>query len=220
MQFTQMTISKKLLVFAFSALFPLCGFAQIGQKYIIAPGDKTIIVNKVNKGIYGSENKFLRKDKKYSEKDIYFDSKSSYRSLEEAAYSTSNLLKKVEKQMAESEDNNESLSFRLSAKFLKQKSEEREARMIADSLMRAEIDKNAKQLAEAYTKFGNRPTFYLNGVEIPESYIDYLKPKDVLSRVVKATGALSGNPNGEIWMEITPSAAKRIKLESFKPAED
>ncbi len=73
-------------------------------------------------------------------------------------------------------------------------------------------DPTVEELAVLYIQFGDKPTYYINGVEVPHNLVNQLYPNEVVKREFRTTDTASGNPNGEIWYVVTDRALNRIKI--------
>lgn len=192
-------------------IFSVSAEAQIGKKKIIlASGDTTLLVNPVSNGLRGEDSKFLNKDRRFNDQQVFVELKTDYSSLEEAALDTNALLEKIVKAQANGVDGNESLSFRASQVNRMKEIKEKQVQSIVDSMLVS--DASAEEIAKKYLEFGNQPAYYINEQRVDPSVPDLLRPKEVLSRMVKVTNVISGNPNGEVWYEVTPEAIQRLKL--------
>lgn len=133
-----------------------------------------------------------------------------YRSLEDATNSISGLIDTI-KEEQDKKAKNQSLSFRLSQKNRDQLNKERKAeaewekRKVEESLKLSVND-----LVNLYEKYGDKPTYYINGVIVDESVVNQLRQSDILSRQFKTNNTASNNPNGEIWVEVPIPVAQNI----------
>lgn len=206
-------LNKYILAICLMVLFSVCATAQIGTRYILRSGDTTLVVNNTNYGLKDKKSKFLHRDNSFTNMSVNFmDMTSNYRSLEEARFATDTSLVKLEEIQSDLFEPNESLSARISQGYIKLGFREREARLKADSMERAKIKLSTDQLAAQYEKFGTKPTLYVNDVEVPQSIVDRLKAKEILNRKVKVLDTRTGNPNGEIYYEVTPTAIRRLDI--------
>lgn len=185
---------------------------QIGKNiYITTSGDTTLVVNAISKGLKTPETQFLFRNKKNPELDsIFSDKRSDYSSLETATLDVSRLLHEVETEQKMSKGDNDALSFRLSSKNRDMRKKELEAREISDEIVKK--DRSVQELAALYAMFGDKPTYYINGVEIPQSVASQLYPSEIVEKTMRVTDTASGNPNGEIWYTVTEKGLNRIKL--------
>lgn len=185
---------------------------QIGKDvYITSSGDTTLIVHAISKGLKTPETQFLFRNKKNPELDsIFSDKRSDYASLETATLDINRLLREVETEQKMSLGNNNALSFRLSSKNRNMRKKELEAREISDEIVQK--DRSVQELAALYAMFGDKPTYYINGVEVPQAVANQLYPSEILEKTMRITDTASGNPNGEIWYSVPEKALTRIKL--------
>jgi len=218
-----MNLSKYIILLSALVLLPLFVKAQIrpvtkrqaeqiGKKvYITSTGDTTLVVNPLSQGLKNPNTQFLFRDKTNAELDsILSDEKSSYTSLEAATLDVDRLLREVESEQKASKGTNNALSFRIASKNRNMRKKELEAREIADDIIRK--DRSVQELAALYAMFGDKPTYYINGVEVPQSVVNQLYPTEVIERDMRVADTASGNPNGEIWLSVTEKALNRIKL--------
>ncbi|MFV0418154.1 MAG: hypothetical protein ACK5KT_05440 [Dysgonomonas sp.] len=219
-----MNISKYICILCAFMLLPLFVKAQIIKPvtkrqakqigkdiYITSSGDTTLIVNAISKGLKTPETKFLFRNKKDAELDsIFSDKKSDYISLETATLDINRLIREIETEQKMSRGNNDALSFRLSSKNRDMRKKELEAREISDEIARK--DYSVQELAALYAMFGDKPTYYINGIEVPATIANQLYPSEILEKTMRVADTASGNPNGEIWYKVAEKALKRIKL--------
>lgn len=208
-----MHTSKSLLLFIFFS-FSLFVTAQIGsRKHILSNGDTTLVVNRVSGGLKDPDAQFLlrRSIPKVPEDSIFPPQQSSFSSLEEAALAVNRLLGKVGVEQALSrQEGNDGLGFRLSQLNRRNMRKDAEARSLADSLLSVEAP--VSELVDLYAKFGNRPTYYINGVVTEEKIVNRLLPSEILRKELRVINTLSGNPNGEVWYDVSAKGIERLKL--------
>ncbi len=185
---------------------------QIGKKtYILSTGDTTRVVNTVGSGLSDPYSKFLfRKNINPEVDSIFLDTKSDYNNLEEAALDVDKLLREIELEKRLNNENNDALAFRLASKLRNLKKKEQTASNTVDSLLKQ--DPSLAELTAMYLKFGDKPTYYINTVEVPYTLVNQLYPSEIVKREMRATNTASGNPNGEVWLLVTDKALNRIKL--------
>lgn len=185
---------------------------QIGKKvYITSSGDTTLVVNPISKGLKTPETEFLFRDSSNPELDsILAEQRSNYSSLEAATLSVNRLLSEMETEQKTSKSSNNALSFRIASKNRNMRKKELEAREISEEVIKK--DRSVQELAALYAMFGDRPTYYINGVEVPLSVVSQLYPSEVVGKTMRVADTASGNPNGEVWYSVTEKALKRIKL--------
>ncbi|MDR2955379.1 MAG: hypothetical protein LBV43_09885 [Prevotella sp.] len=218
-------IKSIILIFVLTIL-PLFAFAQfrgnvtkrqseqIGKRtYITSTGDTTLVVNPLSQGLNNEYTRFLYTDPELSDPEldsIFSDPTSSYSSLEAAALDMNRLLRDIETGQKESKGNNDALAWRI-ANFNRQvRKKEMEAKEIAEELVKK--DRSVEELAALYVMFGDRPTYYINGVEVPYTVINQLYPNEIIKTDRRTSDTASGNPNGEVWHSVTEKALSRIKL--------
>lgn len=163
-----------------------------------------------------AEEKVLVEEKKTtpaspSKKSVFAKDPTKYKTLEEAAMAAQELLDKLK-----TEDSGTSkpgsLSSRLSkgagnSSLRKEQSSVNNSfasgrgnrPMISEKTVEAE-----KQYEEASTPYTVEPvpTYYINGVEVDKSVVDKLRKADILSREVRSRNTQSGNPAGEVWIQL------------------
>lgn len=189
---------------------------QIGKKtYKVTTGEVTKVVNTVGSGLDDEYSEFLFRSGNGEADSIFSDISSNYNSLEEAALDINDLLQEVERERKVNNENNESLAFWISQRNRNRRKVEKEAQTLAKQIIQKEQELTVEELALKYVKFGDKPTYYINGVEVPQSIAVQLYPSEVVKRDIIATETASGNPNGEIWYTVTDRALNRIKI----PAE-
>lgn len=147
---------------------------------------------------------------KSSKKSIFEKEPSKYESMEAAAWATQDLLDKLK-----SEQSSPSSSGSLSSRLAKgagnsslRKSQSSIGGFGSRNLNRPMISEKTiedeKKFEEAATPYTVEPvpTYYINGVEVEKSVVDKLRKGDILSRQVKSRNTQSGNPAGEVWIEL------------------
>ena len=223
-QFYKMNISKYICILCTFALLPLFAKAQntkpvterqakqIGKDiYVTSSGDTTLIVNAISKGLKTKDTQFLFRKKGDPEMDSIFSNRgANYSSLETATLDISRLLQEMELEKEKSKGNNDALSFRLSSKNRDIRKKELEAREISDEIVKKEH--SVQELADLYAVFGDKPTYYINGLEVPQTVINQLYPDEIISKTMRVNDTASGNPNGEVWYMISEKGLNRIKL--------
>lgn len=210
-----MNTAKTIILSFVILLFPLFAIAQKNDAwkkiYVVSTGDTTRVVNTVNAGLKDPSSKFLFKKPNPVVDSIYGEMKSNYHSLEEATLDINSLLSDLERDQSLLNPKENSLSYRLSRNAIDNIKKEREAKYIADSIL-AYKKASVEQLSSEYIRFENRPTYYINGVEVGPEVVNQLMPGDIVERELKVEKVVSGNPNGEVWFLITNKAAQRIKI--------
>lgn len=219
-----MSTSKYIIILISLLLFPLLADAQIyraptkneakqiGKKiYIISTGDTTRVVNTISGGLTDEYSKFLfRKDKSAEADSIFGETDPTYSGLEEAALDVDRLLREIEAEKRINSERNDALGFRLARDYRNRKKKEQAAINIADSLMRK--DASIEELTNMYIGFNGKPTYYINGLEVPFSITNQLYPSEVIKREMRVTDTASGNPFGEIWFLVSEKTLNRLKI--------
>lgn len=136
-----------------------------------------------------------------------------FTSLEEAEREVEDLLNRVSKDKSAYQRRNGALAVRIGQNaIIRNREKDRVARDAWTDMLQS---KNAttEDFVELYERFGERPTYYVNDVEVDQELLNKLRESDVMKREYRVKNTVSGNPNGEVWYTITTKAAKRIKLE-------
>lgn len=220
-----MSANKYIILFSFLLLLPLCVKAQrfksvterqaeqIGKNYYVTTSkDTTLVVNFISTGLNSPETEFLKLDRSNNTLDSLFHKKLDYTS-EEAMLDMNSLILDLQKEKKELKGNNDGLSFRLASKNRDLRQKEIEAKKLVDAVrVKPKEDLSTEELAALYLKYGEKPTYYINGVEVDQSIVNQLHPSDVLKEDRRVKETLSGNPNGEIWITATEDGLNRIKI--------
>lgn len=138
--------------------------------------------------------------------------KTKYNSIEEAAMDVNRLLNTISTERVAAQKINGGLAFKISQHQVANKRKDKIAQDAWEEMMKKE-DTTVEDLIEIKKLYGNRPTYYVNGYEVGQDVLNKIRESEVLTREYRVTNTASGNPNGEVWYEITPKASKRIKLE-------
>lgn len=185
--------------------------AQIGTKtYVLKSGDTTRIVNSISGGLDDPDARFLFRRNIPEVDSVFMDANSKYGSLEEAVLATDRLLREVEMEERISNENNDALSFRIARYNRNMKRKTKEADEITESIFK--VDPSIEELVALRLKFGDKPTYYINGVEVPHSVVNQLYPNEVVKKEARIKDTASGNPNGEVWYVVTDKALMRVKI--------
>jgi len=219
-----MNTNKYILLLCLILLFPLFAVGQrlkpvtkreaeqLGKKtYKVSTGEVTKVVNTVGSGLDDEYSQFLFRKPGNTEADsIFSDINSNYGNLEEAALDIDRLLREVELDRKTNSDTNKALDFWIARRNMQRKKKEQEADKIADNIIKR--DPPVEELARMKLRFGGKPTYYINGVEVDNSIANKLYPGEILKRDIRTKDTASGNPNGEVWMTVTDKALQRIKI--------
>lgn len=208
----QMKTNKYILFLGLMLLVSASLFGQAGRKKIILSTGDTVLVVKQQSFLTPEDIKFLRKDTLKS--GAIMDMKSDYNSLEAAALDVDKLLAEIGVSQSLSKQNNESLSVRLATRNLRNLKKEQQARNTWDSIMAKEP--TVKELTEFYELYGNKPSYFINGVMVDEQLVNRLRSSEILSRQLRTIDTATGNPNGEIWYEVTEPALRRLGFSEVK----
>lgn len=206
-----MNISKYIL-FIGLILLPALSYAQrIGSKYIVTTGDTTQIVNSVS-GLKSPDAKFLLKKNTAAGDSVLANMSSDYSSLEEALMDVNSLITSVEKDQAHLKTGNTGLSYRLSKMNIEGMQKEKKAKAMADSLLQVQYLQSVEEMARKYEAFGNKPTYFINGINVPQEAVNRLTSSEIVERNIKIQDTSSGNPNGEVWFTVTDKAMRKLGL--------
>ncbi|MFT4222757.1 hypothetical protein [Dysgonomonas sp.] len=179
-----------------------------GQKYRVTTGDTTKIVSRVNTGLTGPEFEFL-----FSAKGKVIDS--LYNEIQpnltpsKAVKEVNDILNEIERNQAILKAGNASLSYRLSTEYIAANKKEKSARAYADSLLLEQKRMSQNELISKYLTYGDKPSYFVNGMPVKPEITALLMPGDVISRDLRTN---TPNPNGEIWLVLTEKAMHRLKL--------
>jgi len=180
---------------------------QIGKKeYKVTTGEVTKVVNSVGSGL----DEFLLRKGNSEADSIFAGATSDYSSLEEATLDIDDLLRQVELEKKLNSKTNESLGFWISQSHDRRRKKEQEATRIANNIMRKEP--TVEELVREKIVFGNKPTYYINGVEVEQSFINKLQTSEIIKREIRTKDTASGNPNGEIWYMVSDKTLNRLGI--------
>lgn len=147
-----------------------------------------------------------------SKKSVFQKDPSIYDSLEEAAIVTQELLEKLKSGQTGTKSSG-SLSSRLS-KGAGNSSLRKGQPSAGDSFASGRLGNRpviSEKTVEAERKYEEAstpytveptPTYYINGVEVDKTVVDKLRKADILSREVRSRNTQSGNPAGEVWIQL------------------
>lgn len=188
--------------------FPLVMMSQTGhRKYVTRSGDTTIVVMAGHTGLSGENAAFLL-DNKVSED--YQEKYNRYKMLKDAAEETNELAGVVKQEKERTNPTSGSLGFRIAKQNIEYLKKEEQAKRLGRE--RLSKDASVQEMAYMYEKFGERPSYFVNGVEVDSKTASALSDKDILTRSLKTTGTTTGNPNGEVWYVVTSKAFDRLKI--------
>lgn len=182
------------------------------KRTVVLPSGDTISTTNKRTHILNKEDlEFFRRDTiNIDALNILYSGNSKYRSLEDAANNISELIDTI-KDEQDKKDRNQSLSFKLSQKNRNQWRKEREAEDEWEKRKSEEsIKLSVHDMVNIYEKYGDKPTYYVNGVNVDESVVNQLREADILSRQFKISNTASNNPNGEIWVEVPIAVAQNV----------
>ncbi len=214
-----MNLSKYIILVLIASLLPFLAYAQKkGNKYIVTTKDTTLIVS--NRGEKDPQNKFLFNKMGADADSVSAILKSDYNSLEGALMDIDRLIGQIEKDQILLKTGNTSLAYRLSRANIDSRDKEKRARIIADSIQQEMLKKSADELAQEYVKYGNKPLYFINGTRVQSEVVDRLSPNDVIKRDFIIQNAVSGNPNGEVWITVTDKAISKLNLWATEKSSD
>lgn len=204
-----MKILKHILLLNILLTFPIAAFCQLGNKRIVLSSGDTVRVVNQRALLSKQDINFLRRDS--SNQSPLFDYKSDYSSIEEAALDLERLLGKINTSKSLSQKNNESLSVRIATRNLRNLKKEQDIQNTWDSIITSEPP--MEELKQLYKLFDGKPSYFINDVMVKPQVVDRLRQNEILNRSIRTINTATGNPNGEIWYEVTPQAFKRLKIE-------
>lgn len=118
---------------------------------------------------------------------------SRYKSLEEAYMETEALIKKLQK------DSSSDLTNRVKDGSKTSSTKVSNNGQYDNFLDSPQLDADVQ--AALYEKFGNEPSYFIDGVQVEKKDFLRVRDKDVVSRTIKTKDTVTANPNGEIWIE-------------------
>lgn len=215
--------AKRYLLILVVLILPVLASAQRigGNKYKVTTGDTTKIVSRVNTGLKGPEFEFLFNTKGEVIDSLYNEIQPNTTSAK-AVVEVNDILKEIERDQAILKAGNTSLSYRLSREYVAASKKEKSARAYADSMLLEQRRLSEKEQALKYMMYGDKPSYFVNGMPVDARIADLLLPGDVIERNIKTN---SSNPNGEIWLILTEKAMRRLRLptentEMYGPMEN
>lgn len=186
---------------------PLLSFAQVGKKVIpLSSGETTV---QVKPTVIGTESKELRRSPNDS---MFYNMNTNYRSLEDAAYDLARTIQDIEESQRVVEKKNDALSYRIAKGNVLKIKDVKETENRLDSLQIFTRAETGAEIAALREKYGNKPTYYINGMEVDESLTNRLRRVEIRSRTVRTTRTASGNPNGEVLFEVPDATMYRLGL--------
>lgn len=208
----QVYTSKNILLISFFLLIllPAGLSAQVGmKKYITRSGDTTIIVNAAS-GLKAADARFL-----YDEGSREgLNRRSRYNRLKDAVDETNQVADVVEVESKETNPSSGSLGFRIAQKNIRYLQNEQKATRIAHENINR--DATVEELTYLKEKFGGKPSYFVNGIQVTPELAASVSHKDLLSRDLKVTNTTTGNPNGEIWYVVNTKTFARLGLEDYE----
>lgn len=202
-----LTINKHILLVLLLA-FPLVLSAQIGKKkYVTRSGDTTLVVMTGSTGLRGEDAQFLF-DETISED--FVQKRSRYSRLKEAAVETEQVAGVINAEQEEMNPSASSLSFRIAQKNVRYLQNDKSTNNLANR----KINPNTSldEMVYLKEKFGNKPTYFINGEEVSPEIAARVPQKEILSRELRVANTTTGNPNGEIWYIITSKMFDKLNI--------
>lgn len=191
-------------------ILPVLASAQKigGKTYRVTTGDTTKIVNRLNTGLIGPEFEFLFSAKGKVIDSLYNEIQPNLTSSK-AVREVNDMLNEIERDQAILKAGNASLSYRLSTEYIAANKKEKSARAYADSLLLEQKRISQNELISKYLTYGDKPSYFVNGMPVKPEIAKLLMPGDVISRDLRTN---TPNPNGEIWLVLTEKAMRRLQL--------
>lgn len=200
---------NKYIVLIILLLVSVALSAQVGKrKYITRTGDTTVVVMTGSTGLYGEDAKFLL-DQRAAED--FLEKRSRYNRLRDAVLETQEVANIVEEEHVGSNPVAGSLAFRTAQQNIRYLEKEREAGVGVSKGINTRA--SAAEIAYMKEKFGNLPSYFVNGVPVDAATAMRIPRNAVLSRELKVSNTTTGNPNGEIWMVVTAKSFDRLDLD-------
>lgn len=209
----QVYTSKNILLLVLLFILPATLFAQYG-KYITRSGDTTAIIFRGRTGLLGDDARFLHDERAV---DDEFSKLSRFRMLKEAAQETSQVARIVEVEQKEVNPSSGSLGFRIAQKNIRYLQNEQKATRMARDL--ANRDATIDELLFLKEKYGDKPSYFVNGVQVDASTAALLSDKDILTRSLKVANTATGNPNGEVWYVVNTKVFEKLGLQDYTMPE-
>lgn len=207
------------------AIVPASKILESARKEEVVEREKTIgvVENKVvdTKGTLNSdadvktkleEENAVAKSKYVSRKSRVQKSPLRYKTMEEAAMAVDDLLEKLKGEQDETSPSSGSMSSRIARGAGK-------SSLRKQILSEDEINANPYQYGVSQTSNVSQsvsfdldeeesymPIYYINGIEVSKSEVDKLRKRDIVSREIRTRNTASGNPAGEIWIEVKESS--------------
>lgn len=207
---TKMLIkANKYLILIILLLLSVALSAQVARrKYVTRTGDTTVVVMTGSTGLYGEDARFLL-DQKAS--DDFLEKRSRYNRLKDAVLETEQVAVIVGEEYKENNPNSGSLGFRAAQENVRLLQKKREAdKVVKDKEINSNV--SVAELAFMREKFGDKPSYFVNGVPVEASTASRIPRNSILSRELKVSNTTTGNPNGEVWMVIGAQAFDRLGL--------
>ncbi len=161
------------------------------------------------------EEKATAQPTKSSRKKSVFDKPPlKYKDMEEAAMAVDDLLEKLKKEQSQT-SNSGSMSSRI-ARGAGKSSLRKQTISDSDYLNDMGVSQSNRGVSRVtqsmmdqlpYEEDGGEvivpiPTYFINGQEVEKSVVDGLRKKDIIRREIRTRNTISGNPAGEVWIEV------------------
>lgn len=185
--------------------------AQVGKrKYVTRSGDTTVVVMAGSTGLHGEDARFLL-DPRASED--FLEKRSRYNRLKDAVLETEQVVGIVDEEHRTANSSAGSLGFRISQQNIRYLQNAQEAEQMERG-NRINNRASAAEIAYMNERFGNKPSYFVNGVPVGAAEAARIPQNAVLSKELKVSNTSTGNPNGEIWMVVTSRAFDRLDLDT------
>ena len=61
-------------------------------------------------------------------------------------------------------------------------------------------------------KYGDRPSYYINEIEVDQAIFNKVSDREILNRQINVQNTMSGNPNGEMRIVVSEKTIQRLQL--------
>lgn len=211
----QISTSKYITLLFTFILSPIAVFSQTGaNKYITRSNDTTTVVM-ATQGLRGEASAFLLDDKNAED---YLFKRDRYNKLKDAIQETNHISDLVQGQIESVAPTNGAFNFGEAQQNISTLRKEQEF----ERMMRKEAikDNSLEEMAYLRKKYGNKPSYFINGVEVDSKTANSISDEDILTRSLKVDNTSTGNPNGEIWFVVNNKALRKIGLDEYIYGQD
>lgn len=177
---------------------------QVEKYYITKDGIKTPIVNEP----FSPDNEKL---KFLYDRASELDKTSRYDKLKEAIQETEKISTLIDTVQSRSTNSDGTFSLSGAKRNIDLLNEERglKNKTSASSLEEQIFLKN---------KYGDRPTFFINEIEVSQELYNKVLEKEILNKQVVVQNTISGNPNGEIRIDVPQKTLERLGIKDDRNA--